>query len=542
MQSLGTNPAEGGLPASLRRDRRRRVRHKVQLPAYVSLGESLTAAPLDLSEIINLSEEGMAIQTSSPLRVDEQASFVLDLPETNASIRTHGRVVWAKSTGRVGIKFAELPPELNFELRKWLFANAVAGWVNRSAKVPPPSKVAEQALPPRPTPGYGLDHFPARAPADHTALLTALVAVKREVEALGTDLDSALRLIALRAQTFTRAESGAVALSEGEDMVCRANSGPSAPPPGAHFKSGSGFSGECVRARAALRCDDSETDPRVDRESCRALGIRSMIAAPILWDVSVIGLIEVFSSEAQAFASEAELVLSRLAEITAQAVHRAGTPEPGLQPKWIIRVGGVAEEELPHMSPVSPTERPRRRNIFLLAAALTIVLVIVWLIGTWGSNGNRSPSSPSSQSNASPASPSASPAVVESVQSLRHLANQGDATAQFAMGARYATGEDVPQDYGEAVHWFLKAAEQGQVGAQATLGAYYWAGRGVPADLTQAYFWSFLAEAGGDEASRSRVALLTSRLSRGQILAAQRQANEWYRRHQISANNPRDTQ
>lgn len=267
-----------------------------------------------------------------------------------------------------------------------------------------------------------------------------------------------------------------------------------------------------------------------------------MIAAPILWDVSVIGLIEVFSSEAQAFASEAELVLSRLAEITAQAVHRAGTPEPGLQPKWIIRVGGVAEEELPHMSPVSPTERPRRRNIFLLAAALTIVLVIVWLIGTWGSNGNRSPSSPSSQSNASPASPSASPAVVESVQSLRHLANQGDATAQFAMGARYATGEDVPQDYGEAVHWFLKAAEQGQVGAQATLGAYYWAGRGVPADLTQAYFWSFLAEAGGDEASRSRVALLTSRLSRGQILAAQRQANEWYRRHQISANNPRDTQ
>jgi putative methionine-R-sulfoxide reductase with GAF domain len=537
MQSLGTNPAEGGLPASLRRDRRRRVRHKVQLPAYVSLGESLTAAPLDLSEIINLSEEGMAIQTSSPLQVDQQASFVLDLPETNASIRTHGRVVWAKSTGRVGIKFAELTPELNFELRKWLFANAVAGWVNRSARVPSDSKVVEPASSARPV--YEPQHLPASARADRTALLTALEAVKREVEALGTDLESAIRLIALRAQTFARAQSAAVALSEGEDMVCRATSGPSAPPPGAHFKVGSGFSGECVRARSLLRCDDSETDARVDRESCRALGIRSMIAAPILWDVSVIGLIEVFSPEAQAFASEAELVLSRLTEITAQAVHRAGTPEETLQPALINRVGGAAEEELPHMS---PSERPRRRNILLLAAALTIVVVVRWLIGTWGSNGNRSLSSPPLQSNASSASPSASPVSVESIQSLRHLANQGDATAQFAMGARYATGEDVPQDYGEAVHWFLKAAEQGQVAAQATLGAYYWAGRGVPADLTQAYFWSFLAEAGGDEASRSRVALLTSRLSRGQILAAQRQANEWYKRHQLSANNPPDTQ
>jgi putative methionine-R-sulfoxide reductase with GAF domain len=534
MQSLGANPGEIGLQAPVRNDRRRRVRHKVQLPAYASLGESLPAAALDLSEIVNLSEDGMAIQTSSPLKVDQQATFVLDLPETNASIRTDGRVVWAGSTGRVGIKFAELPPELNFELRKWLFANAVAAWVNRSAETAASRKVVEQKVPEMPAAATELEPVQGRTRPDRTAILSGLEAVEREVEALGTDLDAALRLIALRGQAFTHADSAAIALSEGEDMVCRANAGPSAPACGAHFKIGSGFSGECVRTGLLLRCDDSETDSCVDRESCRFLGIRSMIAAPIRWDVSIIGLIEVFSAEAHAFASEAELVLSRLAEIIADAVHRAGAQEQDLR----VQLGNIDDEfPLEELPDLSLPERFGSRNLLLLAAALTIALVVLWLIGTWGSSGSRRATPPpSSQSRAVPTSFSATPLAVENLQSLCHLASQGDPTAQFALGARYATGEEVPQDYGEAVRWFKKAAEQGQVAAQATLGAYYWAGRGVPPDLSQAYFWSFLAEAGGDEASRSRVALLTSRLSRGQILAAQKQANDWYKRHQLTTN------
>ena len=107
--------------------------------------------------------------------------------------------------------------------------------------------------------------------------------------------------------------------------------------------------------------------------------------------------------------------------------------------------------------------------------------------------------------------------------------------AQFALGARYATGEDVKQDYAEAVRWFSRSAQQGHVVAQATLGAYYWAGRGVPQDLTKAYFWSVLAQAGGDEASKYRVAVLTSRMSRAQVVAAQQQANDWIRQHQTES-------
>ncbi len=84
-------------------------------------------------------------------------------------------------------------------------------------------------------------------------------------------------------------------------MICRASAGPSAPPVGATLQVGSGFSGECVRTGKMLRCDDAETDERVDRESCRALGIRSMLAAPIRLGEKVIGLLEVFSAEPDAF-------------------------------------------------------------------------------------------------------------------------------------------------------------------------------------------------------------------------------------------------
>jgi TPR repeat protein len=117
---------------------------------------------------------------------------------------------------------------------------------------------------------------------------------------------------------------------------------------------------------------------------------------------------------------------------------------------------------------------------------------------------------------------------------LRKLATDGDPNAQFDMGARYATGEDVKQDYAESVRWFTLAAEQGHVIAQATLGAYYWAGRGIPQDLGKAYFWSLLAQAGGDEASKYRVSVLASRMPHSQVAAVQLQANDWLKAHQLS--------
>lgn len=62
---------------------------------------------------------------------------------------------------------------------------------------------------------------------------------------------------------------------------------------------------------------------------------------------------------------------------------------------------------------------------------------------------------------------------------IRTKAKQGHAWAQNILGVRYALGKGVPQDYGIAVDWFLKAAEQGYPSAETNLGEMYYDGKSV---------------------------------------------------------------
>jgi TPR repeat protein len=57
--------------------------------------------------------------------------------------------------------------------------------------------------------------------------------------------------------------------------------------------------------------------------------------------------------------------------------------------------------------------------------------------------------------------PNLAPSDTNSFQSLIDNAAKEDANAQFFLGVMYASGQGVPQDYNEAVKWFIKAAEQG---------------------------------------------------------------------------------
>jgi TPR repeat protein len=548
MQPLGTNPAGSGRkfnPAI--HNRRRRVRHKVHTPAYARLNDAHGPVAADLSEILNISEQGIAIQTASALEANSRLDLCLDLSETQATIPTHGRVIWSDEAGRAGIHFPAMPDEQLGKLKEWLFVNAISACVDYetvgeleaaevSTAIHSPDKHWETGAAAQEFQSQESQGYPS---PDYTTLLAALAAVRREVEAQGSDLDAALLLIARRAQTFTRASGAAIALAEGTEMVCRASSGHDAPSLGVRLKAGSGFSGECVKTGKLLRCEDSETDERADRESCRLLGIRSMVAAPIRWGSAVIGLLEVFSSQSFNFRDDDEKALLQLAEIASAAIYRAGAP-PSLRETPAPNV----DDEFPVEPPIDAAViRPlsRTRKILLGAAAATLALVVVWLMTPWSGRG----ASPTGGQaiNAQPQDslrlkPAGATAIdASNLPDLRRLAEQGDAAAQFALGSRYATGEDVPQDYSEAVRWFSMAAEQGHVISQATLGAYYWAGRGVPQDLVKAYFWSVLAQTGGDEASKYRVALLASRMTRGQVVAAQQQANDWIKQHQLASKN-----
>jgi GAF domain/PilZ domain/Sel1 repeat len=524
-------------------NRRRRVRHKIQTPAYATFTAQSNGAMLDLHEIVDISEDGVALQCHSPLEVKTRVNLCLDLADCAEHIYTTGLVIWSNASGRAGLHFTELSPESVSRLREWLFVNVMAGVANGEADI---DFAAPRAAAPRP---------------DYTDTLAGVTAVQRQVEALGPDLAAALQLISDRAQTLVRASGAAIALSNGDPnfMICRASSGPDAPPVGAPLQVGSGFSGECVKTGTLLRCDDTELDGRVDRDICRALGLRSILAVPVRVGEKSIGIVEVFSGLPNAFSENDSRVLQRLAETVVAAVNRAARAEdlPPLgaakpAPRFAPAPGSVlfasAPEEEQKME--SAEEKlsgtislPRSHLIILVCAAAAIFLVLgdfsaPWIQSKLQGRG-RSPmqtvlasSQPPKSDNTSPAAPAIETA---SFEQLRQMAEKGDAAAENALGLRYATGEGVKPDAEEAVRWFTKAAEQGSVSAQSKLGAIYLSGRGVRQDPSRAYFWMVLARANGDDASKALAPVATQHLTRQQITSIEQDADRWLQQHWATA-------
>lgn len=547
----------------LAEERRRFPRQKPHIPAYSSFSGESSNVQLDLNAIVDISERGIAIHSSPPIEVNRAVNLCLDLSETGATVRVAGHVIWSDRTGRAGISIPELPDTDSRQIREWLFLNLLHGSAKHlidseaSAPVFQTPKAADTA----PSGVLVASTYRYTPGADLATSADGIEGVKADVESPDTNLDSALQLVAARAQTLTRSTGAAIALSEGkeDEMVCRANAGADAPPVGARLHVGSGFSGECVRTGLLLRCDDAETDLRVDRETCRALGIRSMAATPIRLDQQVIGLLEVFSPQPFAFKDEDAQALQGLSETIADALKQAGHAVPFADAlansqqslpseSWADSLDDDDEDQLPGTAVKEPEGKKSSRS--RLALWIAGVILLVGALGYWGAPwvGNlvraRTSGVTESQKQATqpapaevkPTSTTKSPTPANTLEDLRTLADKGDPNAQFALGARFATGEQVKQDYSEAVNWFSKAADQGHVVAQATLGAYYWAGRGVPQDLSQAYFWSILARAGGDEASKYRAAVLSSRMTRSQIAAVQQQADNWLKLHQVASN------
>jgi putative methionine-R-sulfoxide reductase with GAF domain len=542
------NPSEAGWDPSAR-DRRGSLRRQPGTRSY-AVGDTVVSGRVaDLNEILDVSESGMGIQALWPLQIGHSADFRLDLPNPSAYVEAKGTVVWCGPSGRAGIRFAEIAKGSHGEFGAWLSANKLSANKTSAATNPAPDPAA--VAPPVELQEDddlllceipAVDQIEIPRTTDYTALLTALAAVKREVESLGNDRDAALHLIARRAQAFTRASGVAIALSEGSEMTCRATAGTDTPPVGARLQIGSGFSGECVRRGTLLHCKDAETDTMVDQESCRALGIRSMVAVPIRLADQITGLLEAFSPEANNFGPDDEVVLQRLALIIGDTVLQRRQKEENVVSK---PAPSSVDDEFPVETPADlplPQFSPSRNGL-LISAVITVLIAIFWLIGTWDGNRVNHPGLAASQLQTHRSSPSTTAALAANdLDGLRQLAEQGDATAQFALGTRYAAGQDVPQDYAEAMRWFVRAAEQGNVIAQTALAAYYWAGRGVAPDPAKAYFWSLVAQAGGDETSKSRLTALESRLSRGEIAMAHQQADEWLKQHPVERKDTTSTQ
>ena len=136
--------------------------------------------------------------------------------------------------------------------------------------------------------------------------------------------DAVFDLVVDSTATLTGASGSAIALAEGGRFVCRAAYGSTAPPVGTRVDPSSGLSGLCVRTGHMLRCDDAESDPRVDSSVTRQTGIRSISVVPLIKDGRLIGIFELLSTRAHAFGKKETETLQRMAKLVVLTMTRMG--------------------------------------------------------------------------------------------------------------------------------------------------------------------------------------------------------------------------
>lgn len=155
------------------------------------------------------------------------------------------------------------------------------------------------------------------------AKLLEIIHLQTEIAKLGIDLSQVMALVVERTVPLVRADGAAIELAEGEDMVYRAVSGNAKAFLGLRIKRKGSLSGLCVQAGEVLLCEDSETDPRVDRQATRKIGLRSMIVMPLRYRDATVGVLKVMSAEANKFQKEDEMILGLLSEVVAAAMFHA---------------------------------------------------------------------------------------------------------------------------------------------------------------------------------------------------------------------------
>ena len=142
------------------------------------------------------------------------------------------------------------------------------------------------------------------------------------------DFEPAIHVIAERAQSLTGATGAAIALRHGDEIVCRARTGRTAPDLGVRLQTDSGISADCVRTGEVMLCHDAERNSRVNLASCRSMGVRSILAAPLRHFRKTLGVFEVLSASPNAFDHRDIATMQLLSSMMVAALSRNSSLKP----------------------------------------------------------------------------------------------------------------------------------------------------------------------------------------------------------------------
>jgi hypothetical protein len=104
----------------MRADRRQTSRHRVETLVYLQFG--IRAMP---ALVLDLSEQGLALQTPEPFPPVREVTLRFALPGTSHVIEAMGEVIWSDDSGRAGLFFSQLKPISRKYLNDWLLKRGV---------------------------------------------------------------------------------------------------------------------------------------------------------------------------------------------------------------------------------------------------------------------------------------------------------------------------------------------------------------------------------------------------------------------------------
>ena len=113
---------------------------------------------------------------------------------------------------------------------------------------------------------------------------------------------------------------------------------------------------------------------------------------------------------------------------------------------------------------------------------------------------------------------------------FRALADQGDANAQYSLGLMYDNGRGVKQDSKESAKWYRMSVEKGHTDSQYNLGVMYANGDGIQKDNIYAHMWFDIVALSGDENAVENRDIIARRMTKDQLLKAQKLARECVRK------------
>ena len=159
-------------------------------------------------------------------------------------------------------------------------------------------------------------------PNSATLPFAQLVAVQSRLAQAELDLDGFMHLVVDTVESLTGAYCAVVELVEGDQMVYRCAGRALVAYEGLQLPRDNSFSGLCIAQRQVLRCDETETDSRVNLEACRRVGARSMVCTPLMRLDEPVGVLKVMSERPAAFDEMAVSTLEVMAGLLGSALGR----------------------------------------------------------------------------------------------------------------------------------------------------------------------------------------------------------------------------